>query len=514
MALLAGKFDLLAHKAVEVERVWLDTFDWRLLAHRTRLEEIHEGRLVRTEWRENDTDALLGRIPGRAPKFAAAWPSSPQAERLAQTAKMRALLPVAKMRQTIRHAEVRDKRGKVVARLAFEKSEVIKPGRGKSVPLPQSVRVTFLKGFEHFADEIRHVFEVELRLHPCTSSYLQAIEATGHKPLSYTSKIGLKLDGNMKAEEALRSILSRLASIMEQNLAGTVADMDTEFLHDFRVAVRRTRSALGQLKDAVPPSVLARFRPAFGKIGEVTGPTRDLDVYLLKFDSYTHDLSTESIASLKPLRAHLSTRQKEEQAKLGKYLKSAEYREFFAKWMAVLGKPWKSPSKKWVGGQEVRFVANRRIMKIYKRILKQGAMLTEHSPAPAVHEMRIACKKLRYMIEFFRSIYPQEEVDPLVALLKELQDTLGDFQDHEVHRLELYGYAEEMAAKKQAAPRTLVAMGELAESLAERQRRARGEIEGKFASFGSSETKQKFRAVFGQKAERSDTDEGCRDVQH
>ena len=31
---------------------------------------------------------------------------------------------------------------------------------------------------------------------------------------------------------------------MNENLPGLLADVDTEFLHDFRVAVRRTRSTL------------------------------------------------------------------------------------------------------------------------------------------------------------------------------------------------------------------------------------------------------------------------------
>ncbi len=87
-------------------------------------------------------------------------------------------------------------------------------------------------------------------------------------------------------------------------------------------------------------------------------------------------------------------------------------------------------------------------LKILKRALRQGKALTDDSPASAVHELRITCKKLRYMMEFFKSLYPAAEIDELTGALKELQDNLGDFQDYEVHRVELYEFAEEMAAAK------------------------------------------------------------------
>lgn len=513
LALLSERFDLLPHKAVKVERLYLDTFDWRLHAAGTRLEEIREGGATRSEWRDNTSDAVLGRVVGKAPKFAAAWPVGPLADRLKQTIKMRALLPVASVRQTVRRVEVRDRRGKLVARLSFEKSEVPASGKEKAEGLPEVVRLYLLKGFEAEGARIREVFERELGLTLARHTYLEALDALGRKPSGYSSKINVKLDPAMRSEEALRLVLGRLAQVMEQNVAGAVADVDTEFLHDYRVAVRRTRSALGQVKRAVPKATLDKIRPAFGKLGLLTGPTRDLDVYLLKFDSYAAALPAESRKALEPLKSFLAVRQREEQAKLAAYLKSAAYRTFFAKWRAELGKRWKSTAKDWRGGEPIVAEAGRRIFKIYKRILKQGAMLSPQSPPPAVHELRIACKKLRYMIEFFRSLYPAEEIEPLVASLKDLQDTLGDFQDHEVHRLELYGYANEMVKRKLAGTRTLMALGELAECLAERQRKSRGEIAGKFAAFGAPEIKGRFDALFRRRPQRSgDEDRG--DLQH
>ena len=68
--------------------------------------------------------------------------------------------------------------------------------------------------------------------------------------------------------------------MIDDNFAGTLEDVDSEFLHDLRVAVRRTRSLQRQFK-AIYPERLAHFREEFKRIQAITGDLRDLDVYLL-----------------------------------------------------------------------------------------------------------------------------------------------------------------------------------------------------------------------------------------
>ena len=55
----------------------------------------------------------------------------------------------------------------------------------------------------------------------------------------------------MPAGAAAAAILLRLLDTIDANVAGVLADTDTEFLHDLRVSVRRTRSALKLFGDAI-----------------------------------------------------------------------------------------------------------------------------------------------------------------------------------------------------------------------------------------------------------------------
>ena len=69
----------------------------------------------------------------------------------------------------------------------------------------------------------------------------------GRQPVD-PSKLSVDLSPDMRADAALKRVLLHLLGTIEVNEKGTKTDIDSEFLHDFRVAVRRTRSALTQVK--------------------------------------------------------------------------------------------------------------------------------------------------------------------------------------------------------------------------------------------------------------------------
>ena len=102
----------------------------------------------------------------------------------------------------------------------------------------------------------------------------------------------------MPAAAALATVLTALLDTLEANVNGTVRDIDTEFLHDLRIAVRRTRSALKLAGDVLPGGLAGRFRPEFKWLGDLTTPTRDLDVYLLGYPSMAAGLVAATAGEL------------------------------------------------------------------------------------------------------------------------------------------------------------------------------------------------------------------------
>ena len=72
------------------------------------------------------------------------------------------------------------------------------------------------------------------------------------------------------------------------------------------------------------------------------------------------------------------------------------------------------------------------ILKWFARIIKYGRDLTVDDPDYKFHELRIKCKKLRYLLEFFGPLYPETLIDKAVKQLKKLQENLGEFNDYSV----------------------------------------------------------------------------------
>jgi len=110
--------------------------------------------------------------------------------------------------------------------------------------------------------------------------------------------------------------------------------------------------------------------------------------------------------------------------------------------------------------------------------------------------LRKRCKELRYALEVCAPVLAKGPRNRAVADLKGLQDVLGRFQDSEVQRQALRGFAEEMMADGTSA-RAVLAMGELIGHLDAEQDRARHEFDGAFALFARPSNQQLMHQLGG-----------------
>jgi CHAD domain-containing protein len=284
---------------------------------------------------------------------------------------------------------------------------------------------------------------------------------------------------------------------MMRNEAGTKADTDSEFLHDFRVSIRRTRSALTQIKGVFPDPELARFNDGFRWMGAATGPVRDLDVWLLKLDGYRRTLPETIRPHLDALETFLKREQRREQRKLARTLGGEKYANLIDEWRRFLARATPEENAPPNARRPVKEVASERIHKIYRRVLKRGGKIRPDSPAEALHRLRIDGKKLRYLLEFFRSLYDVDEIGGLIKSLKQLQDNLGDFNDYEVQQASLKAFAARMTSGGKAPPETLMAMGRLVGRLEQGQAEERERFQACFAKFAKRSGRHRIDRLFG-----------------
>jgi CHAD domain-containing protein len=244
----------------------------------------------------------------------------------------------------------------------------------------------------------------------------------------------------------------------------------------------------------LPGSLVGRYQPEFKWLGDLTTPTRDLDVYLLGYEAMAAGLVGATEPDLHPFRDYLLSQRVSAQRQLARGLRSGRFARLAASWPGDLQQlVARSPGRRPLTGT----LAARRIVRAHERVLRLGGAISPASPATDLHDLRKRSKELRYLLEVFASLYDQAQHWRAVNELKALQDCLGEFQDTEVQRDELREFAGRMVAERAAPVETLLAMGEIAASLAARQRAARAEFAGRFASFASPRGRARIAALTG-----------------
>lgn len=483
--------------------VYFDTFDWRLYRAGWRLRAEREGngwRLDLDGWHaaKGRGTEVRPQSMDRTPAWVDDLAEGPLRTILEPIVEMRRLLPIARLERRSRCVGILDTEAKTRARVRIEEMVVRAGDKSRArFPLPTRIRVIPLKGYEKTARWIVRRLESGGGIESGGGTTLErGLAAIGRSPGDYSSKLEINLQPSLPAALAMGRVYGRLLEVMRLNEAGVRADIDSEFLHDFRVAVRRTRAGLGQLKGCLAAAEVAPFRSEFSWLGGITGPTRDLDVYLLKMPAYRATLPPSAAAALEPLAVYLGERQREAQRLLTRRLQSDRYRILVVRWAALLERVAAGEAAGREGLEPIRAVASRRIWRTYRRVLRRGGAIDTDSPAASIHRLRIDCKKLRYLMEFFRSLYPHGEISASIKALKKLQDSLGNFNDYEVQQASLMGFSEQMVAGDLAPVSTLMAMGRLVERLERGQQQERDRFHERFDRFAAARNRNHFQRLF------------------
>ena len=437
---------------------FLDSFDWRLYQAKSALREHAAGAHRELLWLDlGSGGATIARQPiSDDLGFIEALPSGPVRDLLEPLLGIRRLLPMASVSVRARTLRVLNEDDKTVARIVVEEHRLVADALREGQSLPTRLRLLPVRGYARELGDTARQLEQALRLRATDASLFHAaMAAAGRTPGGYSSNLDYRLDPQERADAAAKEIMRGLFDTLEANIDGARGNLDAEFLHDLRVATRRTRSALSQIKGVFPEPIVDDFKARFAWLQQVTGPMRDLDVYLLDFPDLRDSLPRAMRADLAPLRDWLGSHYAEEQAKLVAALESRKFLDLRRDWRAFLQAPVpelgsESASAGSVAenaGRTIKTVADRRIRSLFKRLLREGRAITDASPAADLHELRKTCKKLRYLMEFFQTLYPSKAVRGLIKQCKVLLDNLGEFQDLEVQAMHLAKTAKRMHAQ-------------------------------------------------------------------
>ncbi|HVV07669.1 CHAD domain-containing protein [Amycolatopsis sp.] len=456
------------------DATYLDTVDWRLRKRGLVLRHLAGSLVLDGEggpWRTE--------LPGEPqwPALAGALAPGEVRDQVERAMWVRAIAPKLRSSEVSREVTVLDAEGCAVAEVEWAESAGVEPVQ--TAPL---TRVTVRAPRKRDAERIARILLAGDQFQSGEGTVYDALLTASGLPERRTRPA---ITADMPADAAIATALLGFADAIEANVAGTVEDVDTEFLHELRVAVRRTRSLLkiaGDMLPGAPPK-------GFKWVGALTTPTRDLDVYLLRFDELARRSTVGELGDLEPFRQHLRWERARERRALVRGLQSKKFRKLLDGWSAAL--------REVAGGSGVTAaeLAGERLHLVADDVLRHAAAITPASTAEDVHTLRKRCKELRYSLEVFRPLCAPEPYRKVVKNLKRLQDVLGAFQDGEVQSAHLRLYAERMLRRGDPPAATLLAMGELLARFVEQQQHARHSLGSALDKFLGAGTREQLAAL-------------------
>ncbi len=473
-----------------VTRSLLDTFDGRL----------HDAGL-RLEARESDGTELIltgdGSVPAHlgvssVPRFAGDLPPGPFRSRLAAVVDVRALLPVLRVTASRAPAARYDRAGKTVATATIY--EHLRVADHDIDFARWTIEIDELTGYAKHAGKARDLL-AQVGLSRLDADTLTVVAAAAGVELGgFEGSATVPLDPAMPAIDGFRVVLTHLADAIVANWQGTIDRLDPEFLHDLRVAVRRTRAVLAQGKNVLPSAIGEHAAERFGWLGALSGPARDLDVSLIEWDRDTSALAPEVVTALEPLRVILERRRESAHDALMQGLQSAEAAELMTTWRTWLHEPALGAPPGVRADRPLGNVVAKRIARAQANLVERGRVIRPDTPADEVHDVRKDAKKLRYLLECFGSLLPDAPRKVFVRRLKAFQDNLGEHHDAEVRVGELRAISRELH-RRRASPDTMLAIGQLTERLDQRRIATRVEFAERFAAYDTKATQRALDAA-------------------
>jgi triphosphatase len=249
--------------------------------------------------------------------------------------------------------------------------------------------------------------------------------------------------------------LSRLFSEFLGHEPAVREGNDPEAVHDMRVAGRRMRAAMGFFEETLTPELM-RLREELGWTGDALGAVRDLDIQIEWLRGLMNDASMDEQTALgEVLRVVRGQREAAEQL-LREAFASPRYEALVRDMASALYRGAADVDASRAPLRELAWRLRRR----YRQFRKQASKLRADSAVTDFHAVRRRAKKLRYEVEFLAPLYGRA-AKRFLAAMTEVQDLLGEHQDHVVANEHLRSLAVEHGSE--LAPATLLLMGRLAE---------------------------------------------------
>lgn len=199
-------------------------------------------------------------------------------------------------------------------------------------------------------------------------------------------------------------------------------------LHDWRVAVRRWRALLRAAREPLAGTAAERLAEQLDRMSTALGGVRDMDVWLAFLQRQQRPAGLDAPAWRRLLRTQQQQARRRRRT-CRTLLRSARYRAVLAQMDRFLESEL-APALDRAEPGPVRPWARRILRQAWQRAARQRRRCRRFAMDEA-HALRIACRRARYLADFFAPLLGKP-TRRWAARLKDLQQTLGEIHDLDV----------------------------------------------------------------------------------
>jgi triphosphatase len=321
----------------------------------------------------------------------------------------------------------------------------------------------------------------------CALKRLNVTIPSKKPPAQYT----VRLDDRLAM--AVRKILAHQWMRFAEQLPGVRRDIDTEFVHQARVATRRMRSAMRLFRDAVAEGTGTQLAADLRWLGTLFGNVRDLDVFLLNLPVFKVQAEWFPAKQKTLIEGRVADLRRGALQALAAGLASPRYERFTRLLERLLASPLPLRPRAPLALKPAGEVAPAIIREKFAAVMKRGQDVLADPKPKGFHALRIQMKRLRYACEFMAPAYGSA-LDSFIERTVEIQDCLGEMQDAVFTQAFVEGLFEDWKGRL-IEPETVFILGEIYQLQGEIARDRRARFGPVWERFASAETAAELEAV-------------------
>ncbi len=456
------------HQRTQVSLIFLDTPDLRLWQAGLLLAR-GSDRLDLIQVAEPFQPVASLATRRAMPRLVTAWPSGALKDRLLAVVRQRALLPTAR-------AEVVEDRWRQGRAEAVVRQLADAPGSPPWALLPGEPGPEWA-GWRRVQAE------------PLAARMAAAAEAAHRPTLRFR-------DPEEPAAEAVRHLLLEDLDRVQEQEVGVIEDIDSEFLHQHRVCLRRMRSLLKSLAGVFDDDSVVALRTDLGALARRSNRLRDLDVWLERRDEWTARLPPALRPGLVAVIADFTAERRTCQRDLAQALRRDRKTDTLGRLRARLEA---LPGQADEAERPIREVVREALWRSWRAVAKRAADVRQDTPAEEIHEVRIRGKRLRYLLDASLEVAAPQGGKDLVRQLKRVQEVLGRSNDAAVQLAAL----TPRALAPDTAPDTAAAVGALLGLLHQEQEQVKPELLTALSDIAAPATRHRYEDLFHAKPAKS-----------